>query len=275
MINIQYKALALLIRNFMETSLIPKFQTNHYHEALYLWHVENRRDITCPPMSPYYDSNFFDSIRKVKNEGILNLRTMTAGMWYRVLMEDNITHQVTTSGTALTPCKIELKYPQVDWEKAWSLAVTPGLSSKQLSFLWKMVHDLLPTQGRLFRLRIPNANSDICSLCHSNQVGNLVHSLLLCPYNNGEGLLLLEKLGNHIPGVLPQQVVLLDLDVAEDHKLPLAFLIASILSDVWECRKDKKQCHLNSIRAALEAGINILRKSRHRKAAITLDTILT
>ena len=131
--------------------------------------------------------------------------------------------------------------------------------------------DLLPTQGRLFRLRMPNANSDICSLCHSNQVGNLVHSLLLCPYNNGAGLLLLEKLSNHIPGVLPQQIFLLDLDVAKDHKLPLEFLIASILSDVWECRKDKKQCHLNSIRAALEGGI-ILRKSRHNKAAITLDS---
>ena len=112
MVHIQYKALALLIRNFLETALIPKFQTNHYHAALYLWNVENRRDITCPPMSPFYDSNFFDSIRKVKNEGILNLGTMTVSMWYRVLMEENITHQVSTSRTVPKASKIELKHPQ-------------------------------------------------------------------------------------------------------------------------------------------------------------------
>ena len=195
----QYKALSLFIRNLMETAQNPKFQSNLYHEALYLWHVEQKRD------------------------------------------------------------------PQADWERAWSLAITPGVSSKQLTFLWKMVHDLLPSQARLFRLKMPNINSEICSLCDLNMVGNLTHSLLLCPYNNGAGQFLLEKLNQHIPNILPQQVVILDLDAGDDLKLPLVFMIASILSDIWESRKDKKPCHLNTIRAALEAGINILRKSRHCK----------
>ena len=99
LVNMQYKAQSLLIRNFMETAQNPKFQCNLYHEALYLWHVDQKRDLTCPPLSPYYDSNFFDSIKKVKDEGLLNIKTMTAGMWYRWLLEDNITHQQTTSGT--------------------------------------------------------------------------------------------------------------------------------------------------------------------------------
>jgi hypothetical protein len=200
---------------------------------------------------------------------------MTAGMWYRWLMEDNITHQLTISGTVPIQCKIEVKHPHADWERAWSLAITPGVSSKQLTFLWKMVRDLLPSQARLFRLKMPYINSEICSLCDLNMVGNLTHSLLLCPYNNGAGQFLLDKLNQHIPNILPQQVVLLDLDVCDDLKLPFVFLIASILSDIWESRKDKKPCHLNTIRAALEAGINILRKSMHSKAASSLDRILT
>ena len=272
LISIQYKALSLLIRNFLETAVNPKFQSNLYHEALYLWHVENRRDISQPPVSPYYDSDFFDSIKQVKEEGLLNIRTMT--MWYRVLTEENITHQQITSGAALIPCRIEAKNPQVDWERTWSLVTTSGLSSKQLTFIWKMVHDLLPTQVRLFRLKMPNTISEICTLCNLNQAGNLTHSLLLCPYNNGVGLFLVEKLSQYIPNLLPEQVVLLDLAVDKEHQLPFTFLIASILSDVWDSRKEKKPCHLTSIRAALEAGINILRKSRHHKAAATLDTIL-
>ena len=121
---------------------------------------------------------------------------------------------------------------------------------------------------------MPNINSEICSLCTLKIPGELTHSLLLCPYNDGAGQFLLQKLHSHIPNLLPQQVTLLDLDVEADNQLPLVYLVAAVLSDVWECRKVKKPCHLNTIRAALEAGINILRKGRHRKAAEKLALIL-
>ena len=200
---------------------------------------------------------------------------MTAGMWYRVMVESNITHQVTNAGTALTPCKIETKYPQVEWTRTWTLAATPGLSSNQLTFIWRMVHDLLPTQARLHRLGMPNINSSICSLCNKNMVGNLTHSLLLCPFNDGAGHYLIEKLSSYILQLTPEQVILLNFDVSQEHQLPVLFMITSILSEIWDCRKAKKPCHLLSIRAALEAGINNLMKSRYSKSASTLDSILT
>ena len=273
--NVKFKALSLMIRSFLETSIIPNFQHSQYHEALFCWHIEEKRDITCPVLPPYYDSNFFDMIRKVKEEGLLNLKTMTSGMWYRVLVEDNVTHQATNQGRDLLPCRIESKHPEVNWDRTWSLAATPGLSSVHLTFLWRMVHDLLPSQARLFRMKMPNANSDICSLCTNNLVGDLSHSLLLCPYNDGAGQFLLSKLQEVISNPLPQQVVLLDLDLDENHQLPLVFLIASVLSQVWECRKEKKPCHLSTIRATLEAGINILRKSRYQKAAEKLMLLIS
>ena len=97
-------------------------------------------------------------------------------MWYQSLLETNVTHQLTTSDHEPRPCSIELKHPEVDWDRSWSLAVTPGLSSKRLTFLWRMVHDLLPTQARLFRLHIPNILSEDCSHCNQDFVGNLTHS---------------------------------------------------------------------------------------------------
>ena len=85
MINVKLKALSLLIKSFLETSLNPKFQHNQYHEALYKWHVEGRRDIVCPVQPPYYENSFFVTIKQVKQEGILNLNAMTVCMCYRWL----------------------------------------------------------------------------------------------------------------------------------------------------------------------------------------------
>ena len=274
LVSMQYKAISLLIRNFTETSIHPKFQSNLYHKALYLWHVENKRDITQPQPCPYYDSDFFEVIKKVKEDGLLNIKTMTAAMWYRVLVEDNITHQETNLRTEPILSKIEEKNPQVDWVRTWSMSTTTGLSSKQLTFIWRMIHDLLPTQARLFRLKMSNTNSNTCNLCTQNSVDTLSHALVLCPYNGGAGSFVLEKLSDYVPNLTPQKLVLLDLDVSDDLHLPAVFLISSVLSEIWESRKYKKPCHLNSIRAALEAGINILRKSRFHKSARKLDMIL-
>ena len=66
---------------------------------------------------PYYDENFFGYIKEVKLEGLLNVKTMTSGMWYRVLLENHVTHEVVNSSMRLKPCKAEIKNPEVDWEK--------------------------------------------------------------------------------------------------------------------------------------------------------------
>ena len=117
---------------------------------------------------------------------------------------------------------------------------------------------------------MPNIISEVCTHCDLNVAGDTAHSLVLCPYNGGAGLFVLNQLHKVLPQLQPHQVVKLDLHVEQDLQLPLTFLISSVLLDVWECRRQKKPCHLHTIRAALEAGVNILRKSRHSKAALKL-----
>ena len=267
LVSVQYKAQALLTRSFLESALIPKFNHNRYHTALYKWYVEGSRDLTQPIQPPYYDDDFFASIKMVKNEGLLDLKTMTTKMWYRVLMEENVTHTPTTLGRELIQCRPEKNHPNQDWMSSWSLSATPGLPSTLLSFLWRMTHDLLPCQTRLFRLQMPNGESNICNLCNKNEPGDLTHSLMTCPFNEHVGKFLLGALHHELPDLLPQQVTRLEVEVAKDKQLPVAFLIASVLSQVWEFRKLKKPCHTLVIRATLEAGVNILRKTRHHQAA--------
>ena len=169
---------------------------------------------------------------------MLNIKTMTSGQWYRWLLEDNITYHMDNSVREKHPCRAETRSLQVDWERSWNLACTPGLPSKLMTFLWQMCHNLLPTPARLFRLKMPNIRSDLCNLCDHSRVGDLTHCLLQCPYNDGAGQFLLSKLSVHLPHVLPEQVVHLDLDVT-DHKIPLIFLTATVLSEIWALRKEK------------------------------------
>ena len=195
-------------------------------------------------------------------------------MLYRVLLENKVTHRVENNTRDYKPCRTEVYHPEVNWERTWTLAVTPGLSSEHLTFLWRMLHNLLPCQARLFRLKMPNVTSDICTLCNSNLTGDLNHCLLHCNFNDGAGQFLLVTLSNLVPNLQPNQVTLLNFDVSQENQLPAIYLISAVLSEVWICRKEKKPCHLNTIRATLEAGINIMRRSRYQAAAIKLSTIL-
>ena len=219
------------------------------------------------------DDSFFNHIKEVKQEGLLNIQRLTSGQWYRVLMENNVTHQVSNSVRELLPSRAETNHTNVDWERTWKLAATPGLPSNLLSFFWLMVNNILPCPSRLFRLQMPNTKSDLCTLCDMQVVGDLTHCLLQCPYNGGASQFLLSKLSVLNPNVLPQQVVHLHLTV-DDQQLPLMYLSGTILSQIWMCRKEKRPCHLHSIRATLEASINILRKSRFKAAAETISMTL-
>jgi hypothetical protein len=204
---LQSKTLSLLITSFFETAIIPKFQRNLNHQALYKWNIEEVRNIPAPPNSPYYGANFFSCIKEVKNEGLLNILTMSSGMWYRVLVENRVTHQAHGASSEYIPCRAETNHPEIDWERTWSLAVTPGLSSEQLTFLWRMLHNILPCQSRLFRMRMPNINSDIWTHCNHNALGNLNQSLLQCSFNDGAGQYLLDKLSSFVPNLQPDQVL--------------------------------------------------------------------
>ena len=116
---------------------------------------------------------------------LLYIQHSSSGQWFRVLMENNITHQMTHASREVRPSWAKVKHPEVNWERTWSLATKLGLPTHLLSFIWKIIHDLLPFPTRLFRLQMPNIMSDICNLCNQHQVGDLTHCLLQCPYTRG------------------------------------------------------------------------------------------
>ena len=251
----------------MESAVNPKFRRNIYHEALFKWHIGQDRSIPNPGTPPFYPESFFATIKEVKQEGLLNIQTLDSAGWYRALLENNVTNVINDEGIrSLKPCRVEIKNPDVDWEKAWSLAITPGLSSEQTSFIWKMLHDLLPTRERLFRMNMPDIQSPTCDLCPQGALDDAEHTLLRCPFNEASNYTL-RLIQNIIPTVLPSQAVLFDMNISPDHELPVTFILSTCLSLIWKNRRLRKHYSPRNIRAELEAGVQILRKSRYQMAA--------
>ena len=222
------------------------FKTNLYHQALYKWHVEDNLCILNPGRPPYYSEEFFSAIRTVKTEGLLNVKTLSLKLWYKVLLENFVTTEVDADGFRFNKrCKIESEHPDIDWERTWSLASLPGLESCDYTFLWKMIHNILPTQQRLHRI-LRNVDSPNCNHCQSQQICSLPHALFTCNHNSDVGNWLLRVLDSNLPGIVPQQVVLLNINIEDQLRLPIVWLIAKTLNTIFTCRIEKKACTLFS-----------------------------
>ena len=272
--NIKYRALAEQIKSFLDTAVNPKHLRNEYHKALYDWHVLEIRTAPDPGRPPYFSEDFFQEIKKVKNEGLLNIGNLSLGQWYKVLMENHLTTEIDDEGFRFEKrCKVEVKHPNVDWQRTWSLANIGGLESENYSFLWKLIHNVLPTQERLHKI-LPSITSPICTICDLNQACDLEHTFFNCCHNRTIGLWLLQQLRKQVPQVEPKHVLLLDLNLGKNMKLPYIWLISNTLSMIWDSRIEKKSIRLPIIRAKLEAGIMLLRKTRYWEAANYLSELL-
>ena len=130
MINVKYRAMAELIKSFLDTAINSTFKRNIYHQALYSWHVEGVRTIPDPGHPPYYSTEFFNAIKEVKAEGLLRLSGMTLGMWYKVLLENHVTQETDGNGFSFNiRSKTETQNPNINWDHVWALSILPGLDS--------------------------------------------------------------------------------------------------------------------------------------------------
>ena len=267
MIHVQYKSLALLIRSFLETAINPNFSHNGYHVALFKWYVEGKRDIIKPAQPPYYNDQFFKTIRKTRDEGLLDIRTMTTSMWYRVLIEENITHTSVNGKHELIPCRIESLQPSLEWPNIWSLVRTRGLSPQLSSFTWKTIHNLVPSPARLFQINFSNVKSNICQLCPENKISDLPHLLLTCSFNNGIGISLWKILRTIMPGLQLQEILLFNFNLLPEMQLPIVVFVSSVLSHIWSSRQENRTCSRNSIRSVLQTTVNTLNNSSRNSSA--------
>ena len=175
------------------------------------------------------------------------------------------------------PCRCERNNPQLDWGTTWRLASLNGLDSENQSFLWKVLHDILPTQERLHRMNLNSAPSPHCIQCTESVpvTDSVSHALLSCSQNREVSEWLISCLQQYCPALTHEQVVLLDFGTLSSNlELPLVWLVAEVLRRVWTQRQQKRKPTLYKTRADIEANISIMRKTRFKDICNILDTLI-
>ena len=193
LLHVKIRALALLIRSFLETAVNPNFIHNLFHEILFRYLVLGEVSLPDPGFTPYYDKTFFDTIQHYHNNCPLNIAHMSTKQWYTALLEDQVlmSQEDDQALPTLIPARVETLHPAADWKKIWRLTRTVGLGSDLTGFIFKLVHCLLPTQDRISRLGgTEGDNPGLYKLCTS-EVETPQHAFFYCEKSRVTGLGLL------------------------------------------------------------------------------------
>ena len=262
--NVKIKALSSFIRTFMETAIHPDFHHSLFHSLLYRVHVLGDESISNPPkLPPYFPTQLFDIIRKIKNSTPLNIATMTTSQWYRVILEDEVTmYEPEDSPREYNLTKAELASPNTDWVTSWARARLRGLGTEGTSFLWKMLHQLLPTEERLARCKL-NTTAN-CKLCPLPVTADQTHCLLDCVSTKEMGDWLLSLIRLHDQNVTPEGLLRLEFQCDDSMEMPLVWITAQTLLQLWGVRAKGKKVDKYATRATLENKITLLRETRYQ-----------
>ena len=276
--NVRMRSLACLIRSFLETASNPNFRHNLYHEILYRYHVLGEVSLPNPGIPPFYDQQFFDTIRYYHENSPLNISVMSIKQWYTVLMEDKVLMSPATDSAPplLLPVRAETIHPSADWPTAWRLVRIKGLESELSSFLFKLLHRLLPTQDRVARLGAAEGQTPgLCKLCKMD-TEDILHSFFTCSHSRVAGLGMLGWLQDLCPNLQPEDALQLRLgaELPAEDELAAVCVLATGLKLIWEARVTKKQISLYMVRAELEAKISLLRHTRFNEAGTKIQHML-
>ena len=176
-VDVKIKALAGMIKSFLETAGNDNYIPSLYHTILFRVHVLDDNSIPNPGFPPFYNENFFALIRKVHYETPLNVLKMSEKQWYTHLLEDQVIKEFKEDGEEVyKPCRVEVASTTTNWEETWRLARLAGLGPKNVSFLFRLLHQTLPTQERIARTR-PGSSSACKALgCQTNAEDTLRHA---------------------------------------------------------------------------------------------------
>ena len=130
--NVKYKALAGLIRSFLEIASNQNFRHSLYHEILYRYHVLKNHSLVNTGLPPFYSASFFETIKNVHKKAPESLPSMTEGQWYKLLMDKIVLIEENEDCITSLPCRTELSNTENDWEAVRRRSIKNGLGSEQM-----------------------------------------------------------------------------------------------------------------------------------------------
>ena len=144
---------------------LSQFRHSLFHFHLFRYHVHGEMSLQNPGFTQYYTETFFQIIKQIHETTPLDIYTMSISQWTRILTENGLTMEggLNQLEQQYIRCRVENLYPENDWEVSWRICRTKGLSSKMISFQFKLLQHLLPVKSRTHEIS-PSSPAE-CSLC--------------------------------------------------------------------------------------------------------------
>ena len=203
------------------------------------------------------------------NDMIVGYTTKT---WQERVTKRFITHNrdPQTGICTLIPTKQEDLNSDTDWDNIWQNMRCKGLTPSQTSYLFKMVHNLLPHNSKLLQFGLKD--NDTCNFC--TQSDSRSH-LWRCTQAAGLGSIvkqILEEHAAHNHEVPWDELCRLEVDLHQQYTLQAMVLIAEVGSHISACRAKEKKSEPELITATLRTRAAALQASKkYVQAGRTLD----
>ena len=188
---------------------------------------------------------------------------MTTKEWYKWFLEKNVTMREVDQERRLKliPCKVEERMPEVSWGESYRISRLKGLSPLNKSFLFKLIHTILPSKERLHHL---NQNVSPQCMCDNGAEESYLHLFFQCELNKDAGQAMLRCVSAYDRTITEEKALRLELQADDPFLVAMVNILATGLELIWENRKLKKATSFFLMRAELEAAISIRRRSRFR-----------
>ena len=151
-----------------------------------------------------------------------------------------------------------------------------GLTSRSVTFLWKLLHQLLPTRERQNRI-LRDGNGSNCQICKTGEADTLPHALALC--NGSKNIFQWLKTGieRFCSETTIEKILKLEVTLTQPlpfNELPVIWFISEVLRNLWDTRAAGKPCRLENIRASVIAECEIIRLSKYGDISTIIDLMV-
>ena len=267
LVSVKQKSTAFLIRTFLELAASQRYLQSQFLNRLYRFHILDE-DILCPPTPSYYSNDFFNNIRSALNEG-RDIVRMTTRQWYQYLLDKEVL-KVTDAGGRQEDvlCRVERKNPEFHWVITWEKLRLPFLSSDNISFLWKLVHDVLTTEERL-HATLGNISASCRYGCEENHVANQIHCFFDCHLTYDIGQWLLKTVRIFSPN---NEENILKLNVPDNSAL--IWTIAKTLQYSWTKRSSHQKADPTTFLASLDAELMLMAETQFKQLAEEIEILI-
>ena len=193
---------------------------------------------------------------------------MNIKQWYIFLVKREETVQ-TEEMAVLRPCRVTRNNPTARWDIIWKNIHIRALSSETISFLWKLVHELLPSEERV-HATLGNQSAACKFSCPGNPTADIMHCMFSCSLTSEVGSFLLRTIQQFSPGT--SETDILRLDIADND--PLIWFAAKTLHYSWSQRVLGRRGDVSKWIASLKADHDIMVEAQQSQFETSIGNIL-